>query len=247
MRTAIVSTYPPRVCGIGTFAADVHAGLLGVAGLDGVERVVIVDEQTRPRAGRCDRDDRAGRPGRLRAGCAAPRPAGRRRGTAPARIRHLRRPRRRLRAVPRRGAVAAARRHPAHGAGGAGTPPGGRARVPLRQGGARDRDDGVRRDAARGGSEPARRRRSGSCRTARRRCLLRRAAENRNGRRSRYAAGRPRRPPRRALPAVDVRADLGRQGDRDGDRRAAVDRRAPSAGALPGRRSDPPRRRTPRG
>ena len=48
MRTAIVSTYPPRVCGIGTFAADVHACLQGVAGVDGVERVVIVDQQTRP-------------------------------------------------------------------------------------------------------------------------------------------------------------------------------------------------------
>ena len=73
MRTAIVSTYPPRVCGIGTFAADVHACLLGVAGVDGVERVVIVDEQTRP--------ERAGVTAtiaQVRAttcGCAAPRPA----------------------------------------------------------------------------------------------------------------------------------------------------------------------------
>ena len=32
MRTAIVSTYPPRACGIGTFAADVRAALLGVDG-----------------------------------------------------------------------------------------------------------------------------------------------------------------------------------------------------------------------
>ena len=48
MRTAIVSTYPPRACGIGTFAADVRAALLGVDGVDRVERVVIVNEPSRP-------------------------------------------------------------------------------------------------------------------------------------------------------------------------------------------------------
>jgi glycosyltransferase involved in cell wall biosynthesis len=48
MRAAIVSTYPPRACGIGTFAADVRAALLGVDGIDRVERVVIVDEPSRP-------------------------------------------------------------------------------------------------------------------------------------------------------------------------------------------------------
>ena len=48
MRTAIVSTYPPRACGIGTFAADVRSALLGVDGVDRVEKVVIVNEPTRP-------------------------------------------------------------------------------------------------------------------------------------------------------------------------------------------------------
>ena len=48
MRTAIVSTYPPRACGIGTFAADVRSALLGVEGIDRVERVVIVNEPSRP-------------------------------------------------------------------------------------------------------------------------------------------------------------------------------------------------------
>ena len=48
MRTAIVSTYPPRACGIGTFAADVRGALLGVDGIDRVEKVVIVNDPTRP-------------------------------------------------------------------------------------------------------------------------------------------------------------------------------------------------------
>ena len=48
MRAAIVSTYPPRACGIGAFAADVRAALLGVEGVDRVERIVVVDEPSRP-------------------------------------------------------------------------------------------------------------------------------------------------------------------------------------------------------
>ncbi len=48
MRTAIVSTYPPRACGIGSFAADVRSALLGVDGIDRVEKVVIVSEPSRP-------------------------------------------------------------------------------------------------------------------------------------------------------------------------------------------------------
>lgn len=48
MRTAIVSTYPPRACGIGTFAADVRTALLGVDGVDRVDKVVVVNEPSRP-------------------------------------------------------------------------------------------------------------------------------------------------------------------------------------------------------
>lgn len=48
MRTAIVSSYPPRACGIGAFAADVRAALLGVDGIDRVEKVVVVNEPSRP-------------------------------------------------------------------------------------------------------------------------------------------------------------------------------------------------------
>jgi glycosyltransferase involved in cell wall biosynthesis len=48
MRTAIVSTYPPRACGIGTFAADVRAALHGVSSVDSVEKIVVVNEPSRP-------------------------------------------------------------------------------------------------------------------------------------------------------------------------------------------------------
>ena len=48
MRTAIVSTFPPRACGIGAFAADVRAALLAVDGVERVEKVVVVNEPSRP-------------------------------------------------------------------------------------------------------------------------------------------------------------------------------------------------------
>ncbi|HLW18584.1 MAG TPA: glycosyltransferase, partial [Actinomycetota bacterium] len=48
MRTAIVSTYPPRACGIGTFAADVRSTLLGVDGIERVDFVAVVNEPSRP-------------------------------------------------------------------------------------------------------------------------------------------------------------------------------------------------------
>jgi len=48
VRTAIVSTYPPRPCGIGTFSADLRSCLLGVEGVEAVEKVVIVNEPSRP-------------------------------------------------------------------------------------------------------------------------------------------------------------------------------------------------------
>jgi glycosyltransferase involved in cell wall biosynthesis len=48
VRTAIVSTYPPRACGIGTFAADVRTTLVGVDGIDGVDFIAVVNEPSRP-------------------------------------------------------------------------------------------------------------------------------------------------------------------------------------------------------
>ncbi len=48
MRAAIVSTYPPRACGIGTFAADVRAGLLGVSGVERADLVAVVNEPSSP-------------------------------------------------------------------------------------------------------------------------------------------------------------------------------------------------------
>ncbi len=48
MRAAIVSTFPPRACGIGTFAADVRAALTGVDEIESVGKVVIVDDPSRP-------------------------------------------------------------------------------------------------------------------------------------------------------------------------------------------------------
>ena len=48
MRTAIVSTYPPRACGIGTFAADLRGTLLSVAGVKRADIVAVVSEPSRP-------------------------------------------------------------------------------------------------------------------------------------------------------------------------------------------------------
>ncbi len=48
MRSAIVSTYPPRACGIGTFAADVRAALLGLDGVESAELVAILNEPSSP-------------------------------------------------------------------------------------------------------------------------------------------------------------------------------------------------------
>jgi glycosyltransferase involved in cell wall biosynthesis len=48
VRTAIFSTYPPRACGIGTFAFDVRTSLLGVTGVRSVGAIAIVDEASSP-------------------------------------------------------------------------------------------------------------------------------------------------------------------------------------------------------
>ncbi|HLX31191.1 MAG TPA: glycosyltransferase [Gaiellaceae bacterium] len=48
MRTAIVSTYPPRACGIGTFAADLKGTLTGVDGVDSADLVAVLNEPSSP-------------------------------------------------------------------------------------------------------------------------------------------------------------------------------------------------------
>ena len=48
LRAAIVSTFPPRACGIGTFAADVRGALIGLDEVDSVAKVVVVDDPSRP-------------------------------------------------------------------------------------------------------------------------------------------------------------------------------------------------------
>ncbi len=48
VRTAIVSTFPPRACGIGTFTADLRRTLFAVPGVDGVDLVAVVNEPSSP-------------------------------------------------------------------------------------------------------------------------------------------------------------------------------------------------------
>ena len=48
MRTAIFSTYPPRACGIGTFAFDVRTALLGVPDVEDCSALVVVDDPSSP-------------------------------------------------------------------------------------------------------------------------------------------------------------------------------------------------------
>jgi glycosyltransferase involved in cell wall biosynthesis len=48
VRAAIVSTYPPRACGIGTFSHDVRQALLTVDDVDDVSALVVVDQPSAP-------------------------------------------------------------------------------------------------------------------------------------------------------------------------------------------------------
>jgi glycosyltransferase involved in cell wall biosynthesis len=48
VRTAIVSTYPPRACGIGTFAADLRGTLARVDGVEGADLVAVLNEPSSP-------------------------------------------------------------------------------------------------------------------------------------------------------------------------------------------------------
>ena len=48
MRTAIVSTFPPRACGIGAFAADLRGALLGTDTVEVADLVAVVHEPSSP-------------------------------------------------------------------------------------------------------------------------------------------------------------------------------------------------------
>jgi glycosyltransferase involved in cell wall biosynthesis len=48
MRTAIVSTFPPRACGIGAFAADLRGALLGTETVEVADLVAVVHEPSSP-------------------------------------------------------------------------------------------------------------------------------------------------------------------------------------------------------
>jgi glycosyltransferase involved in cell wall biosynthesis len=48
VRTAIVSTFPPRACGIGAFAASLRGALLGTATVDRTDLVAVVHEPSSP-------------------------------------------------------------------------------------------------------------------------------------------------------------------------------------------------------
>ena len=48
MRTAIVSTFPPRACGIGTFAADLRGTLIGAGTVKVADLVAVVHEPSSP-------------------------------------------------------------------------------------------------------------------------------------------------------------------------------------------------------
>jgi glycosyltransferase involved in cell wall biosynthesis len=48
VRTAIVSTFPPRACGIGTFAADLRATLTGTGVVTAADLVAVVHEPSSP-------------------------------------------------------------------------------------------------------------------------------------------------------------------------------------------------------
>ena len=50
MRVAICSTYPPRACGIGSFAYDLRAALLDDPQIAAVHAIAIVDEPTAPQS-----------------------------------------------------------------------------------------------------------------------------------------------------------------------------------------------------
>ena len=113
MTVAIVSTYPPRPCGIAVFSGDLRNAILGADSSVDVEIVAMVrDGESAGSPHVAARSGRAWQ--RLRGGGRRPQPTRRRRADR-ARVRHLRR-RGRLYVLSLVDGLTAVRRHPAHGA-----------------------------------------------------------------------------------------------------------------------------------
>ncbi len=209
MRIAILSTYPPRACGIGTFAFDVRTALLDVAER-GRRRSARGRRRAAGSAAARDPSRRFARHARrLRSRRPDAQPHRRRRRPAPARVRDLRRSRRRVRALVRARAGSAARRDPAHGPVGADRAPARGADRALRRGRARDRAHG---DGAEAPHRARRlRRREDPGRPARRAGRARSAASRAGGRSAasvRRSRSRRLRAHQVALPALHLRPDL---------------------------------------
>lgn len=51
LRAAILSTYPPRACGIGSFAFDLRAALLDDPEVASVEMIAVIDQPSSPQTG----------------------------------------------------------------------------------------------------------------------------------------------------------------------------------------------------
>ena len=66
MRVAILSTFPPRRCGIATFAADLHRSLCAAPGVTDVEVIAVDDKEVQSDTASIMTTVAAGRPRRLR-------------------------------------------------------------------------------------------------------------------------------------------------------------------------------------
>ena len=69
MRVAIVSTYPPRACGIGTFSRDLRDALLGADGVSSVDVAAIIrdaDAEQTPEVVVSQQDERGDYPAAAR-------------------------------------------------------------------------------------------------------------------------------------------------------------------------------------
>ncbi len=240
MRTAIFSTYPPRACGIGTFAFDVRTALLGVPDVEDCSALVVVDDPSSPQrpeilqtisqGARGDYVRAARTLGRLDIDVVLLQHEygifGGRDGTyALSFARELAQPL----VVTLHTVLSKPTQHQLRSA-----------HCAVSRGRAGDRDDRDRPPDHRRARRV--RRREASRHTPRRACRPRSRAR---GARCRASPSLRRLDPRRlrahrfALPPLELRTPLAGQGARDDDRRASRDRRPPSRSALSDRRTNP--------